>query len=177
MEPFFEKGNTEQIRLAKITYRRMYKANWRKAHRKVNKEINTVWNKEEYRLLKAEAKKHRLSVTTFIKVATVAYRDMRYIPLHLQEINKLFGLQPTSNGPNAAAATESDRLVVFTEPASVITRGGSERRPQSGVHRLGTRGQQVDIVSGTRDAACGESGGADECVGQLPFVEDTADVR
>ena len=92
MEPFFEKGKQEDIRQAKLVYRRIYKANWRKEHRKVIKEITTGWNKDEYSIIKTEAKKHKIGITRFIKQATVAYINRRYIPLHKQEINKILQL-------------------------------------------------------------------------------------
>lgn len=92
MEPFFERGIKAEIIEAKKEYRRMYKAAWRKAHRKAHKEITTAWDKPEYDELKIESKKHRLSITRFIKKATQGYIDQRYIPLHQEETQKIIQL-------------------------------------------------------------------------------------
>ena len=92
MEPFFEKGNDAEIQLAKKQYRKQYKAKWRKEHRKKNSEVTTNWNNEEYSVLKTEAKKHKLSITRFIKVSSLGYINNRYIPLHREEINKILQL-------------------------------------------------------------------------------------
>ena len=92
MEPFFEKGNDTEIRQAKLEWRRMYKAQWRKEHRRKCKEITASWDNDEYRMLKAEAKRHKLSITMFIKQATIGYVDKRYIPLQRQEVTKILQL-------------------------------------------------------------------------------------
>ncbi len=79
LDPFLEKGNNAEIKKAKAEWRRKYKAEWRKLNRKENKEITIPWTKNELKILFAESKKHNLSNTRFIKKATLAYIDKRYI--------------------------------------------------------------------------------------------------
>lgn len=92
MAPFLESGNEAAIAHAKKEYRRKYKAQWRKAKRKQVKEIATSWEKEEYSMLKSEAKRHRKSITLFIKKATVAYMDKRYVVPNEAQITKVMQL-------------------------------------------------------------------------------------
>ncbi len=79
LDPFLEKGNDTEIKKAKVEWRRKYKAEWRKLNRKEHKEIAVPWTKSELSTLKAEAKRHKLSNTQFIKKAVMAYTDKRYI--------------------------------------------------------------------------------------------------
>ncbi len=79
LDPFLEKGHTDEINKAKAEWRRKYKANWRKLNRKENKEITVPWTKNELKILLTESKKHKLSNTQFIKKAVMAYIDKRYI--------------------------------------------------------------------------------------------------
>jgi hypothetical protein len=89
MAPYLEKGDTKAIAEAKANWRRMYKASWRKNKRSKSKEITTTWEKIEYRDLKQEAKRHNESVTGFVKRATIAYMDKRYVVPNQQEVTKL----------------------------------------------------------------------------------------
>ena len=79
IEPFLENGNNEEIQKARKEYRRKYKASWRNAKRKRDKELTTSWTKEEYRKLKEEAKHHKQSITGFVKGAATAYMNQRFI--------------------------------------------------------------------------------------------------
>jgi hypothetical protein len=92
MEPFLEKGNEAMIIQAKKAYRRAYKARWRKQKRGISMEITTIWEKEEYKLLKAEAKRHKESITKFIKRATMAYMDKRYVVPNEEQVMKVMQL-------------------------------------------------------------------------------------
>lgn len=88
IEPFLERGNKEEILKAKKDWQRRYKAEWRKAYRKKNKELTISWTKEEVKTLTQESKRHRLSKTRFIKQATMGYIDKRYIVPYFEEVNK-----------------------------------------------------------------------------------------
>jgi uncharacterized coiled-coil DUF342 family protein len=89
MQPYFERGNEAEIAIGKILYRRMYKAQWRKANRKVIKEITVQLTKEEYQQIKDEAKKHKESITRFIKIATLGYMDKCYVVPNNETIHQL----------------------------------------------------------------------------------------
>jgi hypothetical protein len=92
MTPFLATGHTNVIDEAKKEWRRKYKADWRKQKRKQVKEITTAWTKEEYKTLKDEAKRHKQSVTRFIKESSVAYMDKRYITPHEAQVTKIMQL-------------------------------------------------------------------------------------
>lgn len=92
MEPFLEKGNEVEISQARADYRRKYKADWRRNRRKQVKEITTVWNDEEFKILQTEVKRHKGSNSRFIKQATIAYINKQYLPVHKAEINKVIQL-------------------------------------------------------------------------------------
>jgi hypothetical protein len=88
MQPYFERGNEAEIAMAKLLYRRQYKAAWRKTHRKIVKEITIAWNKEEYAELKEAAKAHKESITKYIKRATVGYMNKTYVVPNNDTIHK-----------------------------------------------------------------------------------------
>lgn len=92
MAPILETGDEKAISSAKKEYRRKYKAEWRKKKRRVTKEITTAWNASEFKLLKDEAKRHNESVTRFIKRATVAYMDKRYVVPDEVKVTKVLQL-------------------------------------------------------------------------------------
>ncbi len=92
MEPFFQKGDEVMIEHAKRAYRKAYKAKWRKQKRSISKEITTIWEKAEYQTLKEEAKMHKESITRFIKRATVAYMDKRYVVPNEAQVMKVMQL-------------------------------------------------------------------------------------
>jgi hypothetical protein len=79
MAPFLETGNDKLIKEAKREYRREYKRAWRKTKRSITKEITTTWEKGEFKLLQGEALRHKESLSGFIKKATMAYMDKRYV--------------------------------------------------------------------------------------------------
>lgn len=92
MTPFLETGNDTLITKAKNDYRRKYKTEWRKAKRKQVKEITTTWEKEEYKILKDEANRHKESITRFMKKATVGYINKRYVTPNEAQITKVMQL-------------------------------------------------------------------------------------
>jgi hypothetical protein len=89
MQPYFERGIEAEIAIAKKLYRRQYKAAWRKENRKTIKEITLQWTKEEFRVLQQEVKKHKESITKFVKRATLGYMDKTYVVPSHETIYKL----------------------------------------------------------------------------------------
>jgi hypothetical protein len=92
LSPYLERGNVAEILWAKKEYRRIYKAKWRKVNRKENKAFTVSWNKEEFHLLTETAKRHKVKPTRFIKQATLAYINKRYVVPNQQEMNKVLQL-------------------------------------------------------------------------------------
>ncbi len=92
MAPFLESGDEQAIATARKEYRRRYKTQWRKVKRKQIKEITTAWEKDEYKDLKDEARRHKESITRFIKRATVAYMNNRYVTPNEAQVTKVIQL-------------------------------------------------------------------------------------
>lgn len=119
MAPFLETGHANVIDEAKNEWRRRYKADWRKQKRKQVKEITTAWGKDEYKILKDEAKRHKQSVTRFIKESAVAYMDKRYITPHEMQITKIMQLLAltynniTELKEDSAIPADAGRKVLF----------------------------------------------------------------
>ena len=92
MSPYLEKGNPVEIAWAKKEYRRRYKATWRQLFRRENKSYAVPWTKEELHTLTDAAKKHKQKPTRFIKQATLAYINKRYVVPNQREMNKVLQL-------------------------------------------------------------------------------------
>lgn len=76
-----EKGNDEEIRAAKKTYRKNYLLRYKQEQRKKKPEYNVYFSKEngEYERISSAAKKHKMAVTAFVLQASLAYIDKTYI--------------------------------------------------------------------------------------------------
>jgi len=109
LEPFLVRGNEVEIAQAKKAYRKNYKTEWRKAHRKEIKEITITWNKEEYNILQKEAKRHKQSVTRFVKSATMTYFNKCYIVPNQDSVNKT--LQLIALTYNKIEELEENRII------------------------------------------------------------------
>jgi hypothetical protein len=92
LAPYLERGNETEIKLAKLAYRKMYKANWRKAQRSNTKSFTISYSTDELKELLQIARRHKLKPTRFIKYATEAYINKRYIVPNQEEVNKLIQL-------------------------------------------------------------------------------------
>jgi hypothetical protein len=92
METAFASGNKEVIAQAKALYRKGYKAQWRKAKRKQIKEITIGFDKSEYKELQDEAKRHKESMTRFVKKATQGYINTRYVTPDEELVQKVVQL-------------------------------------------------------------------------------------
>lgn len=77
---------------AKKEYRKLYKAAWKKEHRKMIKEYAIQLKSQEHTLIKQEAKRHQLSVTGFIRTATINYCNKTYITPNYAEVMKILQL-------------------------------------------------------------------------------------
>lgn len=79
LEPFLVAGDEQAIAEARKMYTREYKAKWRREKRKREKEITVSWKPDELQELRTEAKRHKTTVTAFIKLSTLAYINKRYL--------------------------------------------------------------------------------------------------
>ena len=119
MTPFLATGHANVIDEAKKEWRRKYKADWRKQKRKQVKEITTAWGKDEYKILKEEAKRHKQSITRFIKESAVAYMDKRYITPHEAQVTKIMQLLAltynsiTELKEDSTIPTDTERKILF----------------------------------------------------------------
>ncbi len=84
-----ETGTDEEITLARKTYWKRYKTEWRRKKRKEEKELTTSWTADELTELICAAKKHSISKTKFIKTSTLAYIDKRYIVPDQIEVRRI----------------------------------------------------------------------------------------
>lgn len=84
-----ETGTDEEIALARKTYWKSYKTEWRRKKRKEEKELTTSWTADELTELINAAKKHKVSKTKFIKISTLAYIDKRYIGTDQIEVRRI----------------------------------------------------------------------------------------
>lgn len=108
MSPYLEKGNPAEIAGAKKEYRRRYKARWRRINRKDNKAYTVSWTREELRALTEASKRHKQKPTTFIKQATLAYINKRYVVPNQQEMNKVLQLVAMTYNAIDSIAQESE---------------------------------------------------------------------
>jgi len=76
-----EKGNDEEIKSVKKTYRKKYFKEFKRKQRKNNPEFTVHFSKlgHEYEQIISAAKKHDLSIPAFIKSAAIAYLNRTYI--------------------------------------------------------------------------------------------------
>ena len=76
-----EKGTEEEIKSAKKAYRKQYLLNYKRNQRASKPEftVSLSHNNGEYSRIVASAKKHKRSVPTFIRLATLAYINKAYI--------------------------------------------------------------------------------------------------
>jgi hypothetical protein len=93
MEPYFARGIQEEIALAKMEYRRVYKVNWKKVNRIECKEVTIKLSKKEYQELRSEAKEYQYKLAPFIKASCMAYIRKTYLIPDTEIILKLFQLQ------------------------------------------------------------------------------------
>jgi hypothetical protein len=89
-----ERGNEEEIKDAKKAYRKNYFLNYRKRQRQNKPEfiVSLSKNKGDYSRISVAAKNHKMSITTFLRCAALAYVNKIYIipdRLQLAELEQL----------------------------------------------------------------------------------------
>jgi hypothetical protein len=89
LTPYLESGSEEAIAAARQQYWREYKATWRKNKRKSEKEITTIWKKDELIEVAKEAKRHKLSKTAYIKQAALSYGRKQFLVPNYPEIRQI----------------------------------------------------------------------------------------
>ncbi len=95
MEPFFERGDKAEIALAKLEYRRLYKAKWKNENRKKCKEITVKFTMPEYKEIESEAKRHHQKLAPFIKASSIAYIRKTFVVPDTASVNKILQLLKT----------------------------------------------------------------------------------
>ncbi len=74
-----ENGTEQDIAKAREQYWREYKANWRRNKRKTEKSFTISFTGNELSVLSTTAKKHKKSVSAFIKASCLAYIQKQYV--------------------------------------------------------------------------------------------------
>lgn len=84
LEPILETGSEEDIARARREYWRKYKAEWRKQKRREVKEFAVVYTAKELIVVNHAAKKHRISITKYIKESALAYANNRFLVVDVE---------------------------------------------------------------------------------------------
>ncbi len=84
-------GTEEEIKTAKLAYKKKYLLTYRQRQRKEKQEYIILLSKEngEYNTVATAAKKHSMSVTAFLKTATLAYINQFYIVPDRMQLAKM----------------------------------------------------------------------------------------
>jgi hypothetical protein len=86
-----EKGSDEEIKAAKKAYRKKYLLEFKQKQRKNKPEYNIYYSKEngEHNRIIQAAKKHELTPTAFIRLASLAYIDRKYLVPNWEQVATL----------------------------------------------------------------------------------------
>ena len=84
-----ESGTPEEIKNARHQYWKEYKRKWRVQKRKSDSEFAIYLNDEELNEISAEAKRHKLSRSKFIKQACIAYINNTFIVPDSKEVKRI----------------------------------------------------------------------------------------
>ncbi len=86
-----EKGTEEEIKSAKQAYRKQYLLNYKRNKRATKPEftISLIKDNGEYSTILSSAKHHKLSISSFIRLATLAYINKTYVVPDRFQIAKL----------------------------------------------------------------------------------------
>lgn len=86
-------GTEEEIRAARRAYRKIYKREHKRKERWENCEVGVLLSRSgEFVRIKAAAKKHKLSVPSFLKMATLSYLNKTFLIPDHELIARLAGL-------------------------------------------------------------------------------------
>jgi hypothetical protein len=86
-----EKGTDEEIKAAKLAYRKEYLLKYKRSQRARKSEfvINFSNEKGEYHRVEYASKAHKMSITAFIRSAVLAYINQRYVVPNQDQIAHL----------------------------------------------------------------------------------------
>jgi len=86
-----ENGTDEEIKAAKKAYRKEYLLKYKQKQRTHKPEFNVNFSNEkgEYHKIKEAAKNHKLTITSFIRRATIAYINQKFIVPNIDQVAKL----------------------------------------------------------------------------------------
>ncbi len=107
------------LRRRNANYWRQYKATWRNAQRKRTKQYTIVLTPKEAAHIAVLAKKHRRSITRFLKEAAFCYADKRYLVLDENAIGLIQQLLAMNYAmlqglrDDERIAADSGRLLLF----------------------------------------------------------------
>ena len=87
--PILETGSEDEIATARQQYWRQYKASWRKAKRKKDKEFTISFNDTELKTISKFANRHNRSCTRFIKESALAYCDKEFLVPDTTTLNSI----------------------------------------------------------------------------------------
>lgn len=90
LHPFLESGaDAETLTKARKEYAKAYKAKWQREHRKANKRYTITFNKSEQRIIDAVALTHHRKPAVFIKEASLAYCNKKFLSLDENTVNAI----------------------------------------------------------------------------------------
>ncbi len=84
-----ETGSEQDIVNARKEYWRQYKAEWRRNQRNATKQYTIALTADEAKQITIAAKKHRRSITTFIKESCQAYLNTTYLVPDVVALNEI----------------------------------------------------------------------------------------
>ncbi|MFH2141273.1 MAG: hypothetical protein ABIJ97_02535 [Bacteroidota bacterium] len=86
-----ENGTDDEIKAARKTYRKEYLLKYKQKQRKHKPEFTVNFSNEkgEFYKVKNAAKNHKMTITSFIRKATIAYLNQKYIVPNLDQIVRL----------------------------------------------------------------------------------------
>ncbi len=87
-----ENGTEQDVAKAREQYWREYKANWRRNKRKTEKSFTISFTGNELSVLSVTAKKHKKSVSAFIKASCLAYIQKQYVVPDVYAVNSVIEL-------------------------------------------------------------------------------------
>lgn len=86
-----ENGTEEEIAVVKRAYRKQYLLDYKRAQRLAQKEYPVLLSKEngEYETIAKAARRHRLSISAFLRVSALAYLTQTFITIDPQRLAQL----------------------------------------------------------------------------------------
>lgn len=87
-----EKGTDEQIKSAKRAYRKIYLKKYKQTQREENPEFTVLLSRQkgEYGKISVAAKKHHMSIPSYLRLATFAYLNNSYLVPDTELVARLY---------------------------------------------------------------------------------------